>query len=132
MCEEDENSPAVTLELWREGSAEADLSIDVVPALEVLSQRLPAAARAGPNVDSWLGKNARGKLCNLGCYFVPKMPKGSSNSDMVRGMFLSVFWEDSFCLPVASKALVHLRGHSKEVKERRTQDCTNLEHVEMV
>lgn len=116
VCEEDENSPAVTLELWKEDSAEAYLSIDVVPALEVLSQRLPAAARAGPNVDSWLGKNARLKLCNLGCYFVPKMPKGSNNSDMVRES-----WRISFSH--TEKEIIRNHGNKRTCCEGQSNRC---------
>lgn len=107
VCAEDESSPAVTLELWTEGSAEADLSIDVVPALELSSQALPAAARAGPSVENWLGKNVRRKLVSSGCYFVPKMPKGDNLSDIIKGMF---FCKDLYILSVWKDSTGELIG----------------------
>ncbi|XP_062386171.1 cyclic GMP-AMP synthase [Sardina pilchardus] len=116
VCVEDANSPAVTLELWRTGSSEADLSIDVVPALEVSSQGLPAAARAGSNVDNWLGKKDRRKLLSAGFYFVPKMPRGDDLSDMAKES-----WRISFSH--SEKEIIRNHGNRRTCCEGQSNRC---------
>ncbi|XP_048086291.1 cyclic GMP-AMP synthase isoform X1 [Alosa alosa] len=116
LCAEDANSPAVTLELWRKDCAEADMSIDVVPALEVSSQGLPAAARAGPNVENWLGKKDRRKLISAGFYFVPKMPKGNNLSDMAKES-----WRISFSH--SEKEIIRNHGNRRTCCEGQSNRC---------
>lgn len=91
VCEIKEDCPAVTLELWKDDikleerqEEEAEMSVDIVPTLEV-SQGWPDAARKGPNVGNWLGKNALRKLVSQPFYFVPKTPKGDNLSETAKG-----------------------------------------------
>lgn len=78
------NSPAVTLEFLEENKGTEILSVDIVPALEV-PQGWPAAARAGVDVDNWLGKNNRRKILGQPVFFVPKRPKARNLSDIEKG-----------------------------------------------
>ncbi|KAG7317040.1 hypothetical protein KOW79_019338 [Hemibagrus wyckioides] len=78
------NSPAVTLVFVDEIEGAEVLSVDIVPALEV-PQGWPEAARAGPNVDKWLGKNNRRKIIGQPVYFVPKRPKTRNLTNVEKG-----------------------------------------------
>lgn len=82
------NSPAVTLSLLEVDNEKQELlSVDVVPALEVpSSQGWPLAARAGPDVDNWLGKKTRRSLTHQTCFFVPKKPPGRNLSEAAKGV----------------------------------------------
>lgn len=87
VCRKKVNSPAVTL-VFLSGVEEKKqveiLSVDIVPALEV-PQGWPKELRAGPDVDSWLGKNARRKILGQPFYFVPKRPKARRLTPMEKG-----------------------------------------------
>ncbi|XP_030644398.1 cyclic GMP-AMP synthase [Chanos chanos] len=77
-------SPAVTLEILMPDAKDDEIiSVDIVPALQA-EQGWPQAARAGPNVDDWLGKNIRHKFTSQFIYFVAKRPKGRNLSDDVK------------------------------------------------
>lgn len=77
-------SPAVTLELKPQNEEEDTLSVDIVPALEV-PQGWPQAARAGPDIDRWLGKRCRRNFTSKAVYFVPKGPKAKNLKDEAKG-----------------------------------------------
>lgn len=79
------NSPAVTLEYNNKEKEDDVMSVDIVPTLEV-PQGWPQAARAGPNIDNWLGKKCRRQFVSKAVYFVPKRPKGRNLKDDAKGM----------------------------------------------
>lgn len=79
------NSPAVTLEFKPKEKDDEVMSVDIVPTLEV-PQGWPQAARAGPNIDRWLGKKCRRQFVSKAVYFVPKRPKGRNLKDDAKGM----------------------------------------------
>lgn len=97
VCRKKVNSPAVTLAFLEENKGEEILSVDIVPALEV-PQGWPKAARAGPDVDNWLGKNGRRKILGQPVYFVPKRPKARNLTPAEKGPN----YETSTTLPVKS------------------------------
>ncbi|KAL2080378.1 hypothetical protein ACEWY4_024171 [Coilia grayii] len=115
VCEAKEDCPAVTLELLREDSEEAEMSIDIVPTLEV-TQGWPDAARKGPNVDNWLGKNTRRKFVSQPFYFVPKTPKGNDLSEMSRES-----WRISFSH--IEKDIILKHGNRRTCCEGRGNRC---------
>lgn len=80
-------SPAVTLELKPQNEEEDVLSLDIVPALEV-PQGWPQAARAGPDIDRWLGKRCRRNFTSKAVYFVPKGPKAKNLKDEAKGAYI--------------------------------------------
>lgn len=84
VCRKKITSPAVTLEFLEQNKRAEILSVDIVPALEV-PQGWPEAARAGPDVDNWLGKNNRRKILGQPVYFVPKRPKERSLTPVEKG-----------------------------------------------
>lgn len=92
-------SPAITLELKTQSEEEDALSLDIVPALEVL-QGWPQAARAGPDIDRWLGKRCRRNFTSKAVYFVPKGPKGKNLKDGAKGgqCAHSIFKNISLCM----------------------------------
>ncbi len=75
----------MTLEFKVKGEDDDVMSVDIVPTLEV-PQGWPQAARAGPNIDKWLGKKSRRQFVSKAVYFVPKRPKGRNLKDDAKGM----------------------------------------------
>ncbi len=85
------NSPAVTLEFKLKEKDDDVMSVDIVPALEV-PQGWPQAARAGPNIDKWLGKKSRRHFVSKAVYFVPKRPKGRNLKNDAKG----ICWQNTY------------------------------------
>ncbi|KAL7829625.1 hypothetical protein AOLI_G00305100 [Acnodon oligacanthus] len=115
VCKRRLNSPAVTLAFVMENEREEILSVDIVPALEV-PQGWPQAARAGPDVDKWLGKNARRKFLSQPVYFVPKRPKQRNLSDVEKES-----WRISFSH--IEKEIMRFHGNKKTCCEGRANEC---------
>ncbi|XP_036422482.1 cyclic GMP-AMP synthase [Colossoma macropomum] len=115
VCKRRLNSPAVTLAFVSEDEGEEMLSVDIVPALEV-PQGWPQAARAGPVVDKWLGKNARRKFVSQPVYFVPKRPKLRNLSDVEKES-----WRISFSH--IEKEIMRFHGNKKTCCEGRANEC---------
>ncbi|XP_060798928.1 cyclic GMP-AMP synthase [Neoarius graeffei] len=109
------NSPAVTLEFLEENKGTEVLSVDIVPALEV-PQGWPAGARAGVDVDNWLGKNNRRKILGQPVFFVPKRPKARNLSDIEKES-----WRISFSH--IEKYLIRFHGNKKTCCERKQTEC---------
>ncbi|KAM9415076.1 cyclic GMP-AMP synthase-like isoform 1-T2 [Salvelinus alpinus] len=112
------NSPAVTLSLLEVDNGKQELlSVDVVPALEVpSSQGWPLAARAGPDVDNWLGKKTRRSLTHQTCFFVPKKPPGRSLSEAAKES-----WRISFSH--IEKELIKTHGNKRTCCESSATKC---------
>ncbi|KAK6327358.1 cyclic GMP-AMP synthase isoform X2 [Coregonus clupeaformis] len=112
------NSPAVTLSLLEvDDGKEELLSVDVVPALEVpSSQGWPLAARAGPDVNNWLGKKTRRSLTHQTCFFVPKKPPGRNLSEAAKES-----WRISFSH--IEKELIRTHGNKRTCCESSTTKC---------
>ncbi|XP_024297517.1 cyclic GMP-AMP synthase isoform X2 [Oncorhynchus tshawytscha] len=112
------NSPAVTLSLLElDNGKEELLSVDVVPALEVpSSQSWPLAARAGPDVNNWLGKKTRRSLTHQTCFFVPKKPPGRNLSEAAKES-----WRISFSH--IEKELIKTHGNKRTCCESSATKC---------
>ncbi|XP_076865110.1 cyclic GMP-AMP synthase isoform X2 [Brachyhypopomus gauderio] len=120
ICRKRINSPAVTLAFKKHKNKdieeeEEELSVDIVPALEV-SQGWPAAARTGPDVDKWLGKKARQKFVSRPIYFVPKRPKCRNLSDTEKES-----WRISFSH--IEKEMITFHGNKKTCCEGKKNQC---------
>lgn len=112
------NCPAVTLSLLEghEGKEE-QLSVDVVPALEVpQSQCWPQPARGGLTVENWLGKKTRKALTSQTCYFVPKRPKGRNLNPAAKES-----WRISFSH--IEKEIIKFHGNKKTCCESAATKC---------
>lgn len=108
-------SPAVTLEL-KPKNEEADvLSVDIVPALEV-PQGWPQAARAGPDIDRWLGKRCRRNFTSKAVYFVPKGPKAKNLKDEDKES-----WRISFSH--IEKEMIQYHGNKRTCCEGPSNKC---------
>ncbi|XP_062842043.1 cyclic GMP-AMP synthase [Trichomycterus rosablanca] len=116
VCRKRVNSPAVTLAFLEDGDKENELlSVDIVPALEV-PQGWPKAARAGPVVDNWLGKNARRKIVAKPVYFVPKRPRQRNLCDTEKES-----WRISFSH--IEKEMIRFHGNKKTCCEGKPNEC---------
>ncbi|KAI4871807.1 hypothetical protein NFI96_002125 [Prochilodus magdalenae] len=114
VCRKRINSPAVTLAFINE-EKEEEMSVDIVPALEV-EQGWPQAARAGPVVDKWLGKHVRRKFVSQPVFFVPKRPKQRNLSDAEKES-----WRISFSH--IEKEMLKFHGNKKTCCEGRVNEC---------
>ncbi|XP_051991396.1 cyclic GMP-AMP synthase-like [Xyrauchen texanus] len=108
-------SPAVTLELKTGDEEEDVLSVDLVPALEV-PQGWPQAARAGPDVDQWLGKRCRRNFISKAVYFVPKRPHGRNLKDEAKES-----WRISFSH--IEKEMIQYHGNKRTCCEGAPNKC---------
>uniref|UniRef100_A0AAY4CD66 Cyclic GMP-AMP synthase n=1 Tax=Denticeps clupeoides TaxID=299321 RepID=A0AAY4CD66_9TELE len=126
VCRRRVSSPAVTLEFrGSEGGAE-EISVDIVPALEVSSkQGWPIPARAGPNIDKWLGKNVRHKLTRQPCYFIPKRPKSRHLSDAAKEC-----WRISFSH--IEKEIIRNHGNTKTCCEGKENKCCRKKCLQLL
>ncbi|KAF5908656.1 cyclic GMP-AMP synthase-like [Clarias magur] len=115
VCRKKINSPAVTLEFLGDNEEDEILSVDIVPALEV-SQGWPEAARAGPDVDNWLGKNVRRAILGKPFYFVPKRPKTRNLSDVEKES-----WRISFSH--IEKEMIRYHGNKRTCCEGKQNEC---------
>uniref|UniRef100_A0A671L4C2 Uncharacterized protein n=1 Tax=Sinocyclocheilus anshuiensis TaxID=1608454 RepID=A0A671L4C2_9TELE len=103
------NSPAVTLEFKPKEKVDDLMSVDIVPTLEV-PQGWPQAARAGLNIDKWLGKKCRRQ-------FVRRNLK-----DDAKGMYLfSESWRISFSH--IEKEMMQYHGNKKTCCESHSNKC---------
>ncbi|XP_022539020.1 cyclic GMP-AMP synthase [Astyanax mexicanus] len=118
------NSPAVTLGLVNEDDGTEIMSVDIVPALEV-PQGWPEAARAGPDVDKWLGKNTRRKFVAQPVYFVPKRPKQRNLSDVEKES-----WRISFSH--IEKEMLRFHGNRRTCCERNEIRCCRKECLRLL
>uniref|UniRef100_A0A8C1UTS7 Cyclic GMP-AMP synthase n=1 Tax=Cyprinus carpio TaxID=7962 RepID=A0A8C1UTS7_CYPCA len=109
------NSPAVTLELKLKEKGDDVMSVDIVPTLEV-PQGWPQAARAGPNIDKWLGKKCRRQFVSKSVYFVPKRPKGRNLKDDAKES-----WRISFSH--IEKEMMQYHGNKKTCCETHSNKC---------
>uniref|UniRef100_A0A4W4F2I7 Cyclic GMP-AMP synthase n=1 Tax=Electrophorus electricus TaxID=8005 RepID=A0A4W4F2I7_ELEEL len=109
------NSPAVTLAFKKHKDDDIELSVDIVPALEV-SQGWPEAARSGLDIDKWLGKKARRKFVSRPVYFVPKRPKWRKLSDHEKES-----WRISFSH--IEKEMIMFHGNKKTCCETKPNEC---------
>ncbi|KAL0962443.1 hypothetical protein UPYG_G00340080 [Umbra pygmaea] len=121
------NSPAVTLSLLEVGNGKQELlSVDVVPALEVSSkQGWPQAARAGPDVDHWLGKKAKRALISQNCFFVPKRPPGRNLDDIAKEG-----WRISFSH--IEKQIISSHGNKKTCCESAATKCCRKQCLKLL
>ncbi|XP_057210929.1 cyclic GMP-AMP synthase [Triplophysa rosa] len=108
-------SPAITLELKPQNEEEDVLSLDIVPALEVL-QGWPQAARAGPDIDRWLGKRCRRNFTSKAVYFVPKGPKAKNLKDEAKES-----WRISFSH--IEKEMIQYHGNKRTCCEGPSNKC---------
>ncbi|XP_066531057.1 cyclic GMP-AMP synthase isoform X2 [Hoplias malabaricus] len=115
VCRKKINSPAVTLAFMDKDKKTEILSVDIVPALEV-PQGWPEAARAGPPVDKWLGKNARRRFVSQPVYFVPKRPKARNLKDAEKES-----WRISFSH--IEKEIIRFHGNKKTCCESKENEC---------
>ncbi|XP_003200687.3 cyclic GMP-AMP synthase [Danio rerio] len=115
ICRKLVNSPAVTLEYTSKEKADEVMSVDIVPTLEV-PQGWPQAARAGPNVDQWLGKKCRRQFVSKAVYFIPKRPKGRNLSDDAKES-----WRISFSH--IEKEIMQYHGNKKTCCETSSNRC---------
>ncbi|KAB5530944.1 hypothetical protein PHYPO_G00135140 [Pangasianodon hypophthalmus] len=115
VCRKKVNSPAVTLVFLEKNEGAELLSVDIVPTLEV-PQGWPEAARAGPGVDNWLGKNVRRKIVGQPVYFVPKRPKTRN---------LSVTEKESWRISFShiEKEIIRFHGNKKTCCESKQNEC---------
>ncbi|XP_067266921.1 cyclic GMP-AMP synthase [Chanodichthys erythropterus] len=109
------NSPAVTLEYNNKEKEDDVMSVDIVPTLEV-PQGWPQAARAGPNIDNWLGKKCRRQFVSKAVYFVPKRPKGRNLKDDAKES-----WRISFSH--IEKEMMQYHGNKKTCCETASNKC---------
>ncbi|GAA6233290.1 cyclic GMP-AMP synthase-like [Lates japonicus] len=111
-------SPAVTLSLCRnESDSDEQISLDLVPALEVhSSQGWPLAVRNGPDVDNWLGKKGRQEIKSSPCFFVPKRLKGRNLSEEAKES-----WRISFSL--IEKKIITCHGNTRTCCETNATKC---------
>ncbi|ROL48697.1 Cyclic GMP-AMP synthase [Anabarilius grahami] len=109
------NSPAVTLEYKNKEKEDDVMSVDIVPTLEV-PQGWPQAARAGPNIDNWLGKKCRRQFVSKAVYFVPKRPKGRNLKDDAKES-----WRISFSH--IEKEMMQYHGNKKTCCETPSNKC---------
>ncbi|XP_065327941.1 cyclic GMP-AMP synthase [Pelmatolapia mariae] len=114
------HSPAVTLSLFKtDENSEELISVDVVPALEVITESIqswPAAVRNGPDVSNWLGKKALQDIRGLPCYFVPKRQKGRKLSEDAKES-----WRISFSH--IEKKIITSHGNKKTCCESHATKC---------
>ncbi|XP_067282049.1 cyclic GMP-AMP synthase [Pseudorasbora parva] len=115
VCRNLVNSPAVTLEFNDKENENGVMSIDIVPTLEV-PQGWPQAARAGPNIDNWLGKKCRRKFVSKAVYFVPKRPKERNLTDDAKES-----WRISFSH--IEKEMMQYHGNKKTCCEGFSNKC---------
>lgn len=115
VCRKKVNSPAVTLAFLEENEGAEILSVDIVPALDV-PQGWPEAARSGPDVDNWLGKNARRRITGQPVYFVPKRPKAQKLTSIEKES-----WRISFSH--IEKEMIRFHGNKKTCCESKTKEC---------
>ncbi|CAM4631020.1 unnamed protein product [Leuciscus chuanchicus] len=115
ICRKLINSPAVTLEFNNKEKEDDMMSVDIVPTLEV-PQGWPQAARAGPNINNWLGKKCRRQLVSKAVYFVPKRPKGRNLKDDAKES-----WRISFSH--IEKEMMQYHGNKKTCCESTSNKC---------
>ncbi|XP_043940744.1 cyclic GMP-AMP synthase-like [Protopterus annectens] len=110
-----QNSPAVTLVL-QDDKGEEQISIDVVPALEVPAPfGWPKLTKEGLNIDKWLGKKTRVSFRSQHFYFVPKQPEGKLSEEQKES------WRISFSHIEKKIMLDH--GNSKTCCEHPSTQC---------
>ncbi|KAK7138592.1 hypothetical protein R3I93_015893 [Phoxinus phoxinus] len=115
VCRKLVNSPAVTLEFNNKEKEDDVMSVDIVPTLEV-PQGWPQAARAGPNINNWLGKKCRRQIVSKAVYFVPKRPKGRTLTDNAKES-----WRISFSH--IEKEMMQYHGNKKTCCESSSNKC---------
>ncbi|KAF7691176.1 cyclic GMP-AMP synthase [Silurus meridionalis] len=115
VCRKKINSPAVTLVFQDAKEGAEILSMDIVPSLEV-PQGWPKDARAGPDVDNWLGKNNRRKFVGEPVYFVPKRPKTRNLTAVEKES-----WRISFSH--IEKEMIRYHGNKKTCCENKQNEC---------
>ncbi|XP_058856152.1 cyclic GMP-AMP synthase [Acipenser ruthenus] len=108
--------PAITLSLLN-NKAEVDISLDLVPALEVPScQGWPEATKKGLKIEDWLGKKSRQAYTSQSFYFVPKKPKGRGLSEEAKES-----WRISFSH--IEKQMIKNHGKNKTCCETPATTC---------
>ncbi|MBN3286073.1 CGAS synthase, partial [Polyodon spathula] len=108
--------PAITLSLLN-NKAEVDISLDLVPALEIPSfQGWPEATKKGLNIVDWLGKKSRQAFTSQSFYFVPKQPKGRGLSKEAKES-----WRISFSH--IEKQMIKNHGRNKTCCETYATTC---------
>ncbi|KAK6474380.1 cyclic GMP-AMP synthase-like [Huso huso] len=108
--------PAITLSLLN-NKAEVDISLDLVPALEIPScQGWPEATKKGLKIEDWLGKKSRRAYTSQSFYFVPKKPKGRGLSEEAKES-----WRISFSH--IEKQMIKNHGKNKTCCETPATTC---------
>ncbi|XP_014342670.1 cyclic GMP-AMP synthase-like [Latimeria chalumnae] len=110
-----QGSPAVTL-LISNTDGKQQISVDLVPALEVCGQKWPKATYSGLKIDQWLSKKVKKYYRSEPYYLVAKQPQGRELSEECKEA-----WRISFSH--VEKAMMMNHGNAKTCCERGGTPC---------